>query len=135
MKEHNTRLSRPLIVGHGRDGRCLYDPEAKRELVKVCLHSGTSVAKIALQYGINANLLRKWMGHYRETGHPNPNSPLTLPAFVPVQSLSAEKPAESALSAELPNGVKLALQPVALSDLPVILKALAELPCFVSTQD
>jgi len=35
----------------------------------------------------------------------------------------------------LPNGVKLALQPVELSDLPVILKALAELPCFVSTQD
>ena len=135
MKEHSTQLSRRLIVGHGRDGRCLYDPEAKRELVEACLQPGKSVAKIALQYGINANLLRKWMGHYRETGRPNPNSPLALPAFVPVQPLSTGKPIESALSAELPNGVKLALQPVALSDLPSILKALAELPCSVSTQD
>lgn len=135
MKEHNTRLSRPLIVGHGRDGRCLYDPEAKRELVEVCLQPGVSVAKVALEYGLNANLLRKWMGHYRGTGHSQPNSPLALPAFVSVQSMSVGKPAESALSAELPNGVKLALRPVALSDLPSILKALAELPCSVSTPD
>jgi transposase len=103
--------------------------------VEICLQPGISVAKVALQHGINANLLRKWMGHYRETGHPNPNSPLALPAFVPVRSLSAGKPAESGLSAELPNGVKLALQAVALSDLPLILKALAELPCSALTPD
>lgn len=135
MKEHNTRLSRPLIVRHGRDGRCLYDPEAKRELVEVCLQPGVSVAKVALEFGINANLLRKWMGHYRERGHAGRNSSSALPAFVAVQSLSLEKPAESALSAELPNGVKLAMQSVALSDLPLILKALAELPCSASTPD
>lgn len=135
MKEHKTRLSRPLIVGHGRDGRCLYDPEAKRELVAVCLQPGISVAKVALEHGINANLLRKWMGRYRETGHSNANSPLALPAFAPVLPLSAQKPAGSALSAELPNGVKLALRSVALSDLPLILNALAELPCSASTPD
>ena len=135
MKEHNTRLSRPLIMGHGRDGRCLYDPEAKRELVAVCLQPGVSVAKVALEFGINANLLRNWMGLYRETGHAGRYSSSALPAFVAVQSSSLEKPAESALSAELPNGVKLAMQPVALSDLPSILKALAELPCFASTPD
>ena len=87
MKEHKIQLSRPLIVGHGRDGRCLYDPEAKRELVEVCLQSGLSVAKIALEFGINANLLRKWMGLYRGTDYSNSNTPLALPAFVPVQSL------------------------------------------------
>lgn len=43
MKEHTTRrLSRPLIAGHGRDGRCLYDQEAKRELVRICLQPGMS---------------------------------------------------------------------------------------------
>jgi len=135
MKEHNVRLSRPLIVGHGRDGRCLYDPEAKRELVEVCLQPGISVAKVALEYGINANLLRKWIGHYREAGHAGRNNLLALPAFVPVHSLNAEKSVGSLLSAELPNGVKLALPSVALSDLPLILKALAELPCSVSTPD
>ena len=61
MKEHTPRLSRPLIAGHGRDGRCLYDPEAKRELVRICLQPGLSVAKVALEHGINANLLRKWV--------------------------------------------------------------------------
>jgi len=134
MKEHNTRLSRPLIVGHGRDGRCLYDPEAKRELVEICLQPGISVAKVALEHGINANLLRKWMERYRKTGKSSPNSPLALPAFAQVLPLGPDKVSESALSVELPNGVKLALQSVALSDLPLILNALAELSCSVSTR-
>lgn len=135
MKECKPQLSRPLIVGHGRDGRCLYDPEAKRELVEICLRPNISVAKVALEFGINANLLRKWMGYYCETAHPNPRDPLALPAFVPIQSLSAEKPAGSTLRAELPNGVKLTLQLVAPSDLPLMLKVLAELPCSASTPD
>ncbi len=94
----------------------------------LALQPGISVAKVALEYGINANLLRKWMGQYRETGHSNPNSPLALPAFVSVQPLSVGKPTELAISAELTNGVKLALPSVALSELPLLLKALAELP-------
>ncbi|AEG00389.1 IS66-like element accessory protein TnpA [Methylomonas methanica] len=135
MKERSTRLLRPLIVGHGRDGRCLYDPEAKRELVRICLQPGASIAKMALDHGVNANLLRKWIGLYRETEASSPTSPLALPTFVPVQSLNTGKPAESALRVELPNGVKLTLPSVTLIDLPVILKALAELPCSVSNRD
>jgi transposase len=135
MKEQKIRLSRTLIVGHGRDGWCLYDPEAKRELIEFCLQPGISVAKVALEHGINANLLRKWMGPYRETDHPTSNNSLPLPTFAPVLPLSAEKLAESALRAELPNGVKLELSSVALSDLPLILHALAELPCSVSNRD
>ncbi len=34
MTENTTELSRPLVVGHKRDGRCRYDEEAKRELVE-----------------------------------------------------------------------------------------------------
>jgi transposase len=134
MKEYNTHLSRPLIVGRGRDGRCLYDPEAKRELAEICLQPGILVAKVALEHGINANLLRKWIERYRDPGHSTPNSSLVLPAFAPVLPLSTDKATESAFSAELPNGVKLALRSVALSDLPVILNTLAELPCSVSTR-
>lgn len=135
MKERTTRLSRPLIVGHGRDGRCLYDPEAKRELVGICLQPGTSIAKVALEHGINANLLRKWIDLYREPGHSDPNRSLALSAFAPVLSMSTEKPVLPILSVTLPNGVKLELQSVALSDLPLILKALAELPCSASSRD
>lgn len=135
MKEHTTRLSRPLILRHGRDGRCLYDQEAKRELVRVCLQPGTSIAKVALEHGINANLLRKWIDLYREPGHSDLNRSSALPTFAPVLSMSAEKPVAPILSVTLPNGVKLELPPASLSDVPLILKALAELPCSVSTRD
>jgi transposase len=135
MKEHKTRLSRTLIVGHGRDGRCLYDPEAKRELVEFCLQPGISVAKVALEHGINANLLRKWMGAYRETEPSAPNSSLALPAFAPVLPRAASKLVNTSLSVTLPNGVKLELPSVTLSDLPLILSALAELPCSALTPD
>ena len=134
MKEHTTRLSRPLIAGHGRDGRCLYDPEAKRELVSICLQPGISVAKVALEHGINANLLRKWIGLHQEAGSSVRNSALALPTFAPVLALGVKKSDESTFNVTLPNGVKLELTSVALSDLPLILNALAELPCSVSTR-
>jgi transposase len=135
MKEHTTRLSRPLIAGHGRDGRCLYDPEAKRELVRLCLQPGISVAKVALEHGINANLLRKWIGLYQEAGSSVWNGALALPTFAPVLALGAEQPAKPVLNVTLPNGIRLELLSVALSDLPLLLNALAELPCSVSNRD
>lgn len=66
MTEKTTALSRPLVVGRKRDGRHCYDPEAKRELVEACLRPGVSVAGMALEHGINANLLRKWIDDYRK---------------------------------------------------------------------
>jgi len=59
MIKNKCRLSRSLIVGQRSDGRCRYDPEAKRALVETCLQPGISVARTALEHGINANLLRK----------------------------------------------------------------------------
>jgi transposase len=47
-----------LVKGQESDGRCVYDAAAKRELVRRCHQSGTSVAALALAHGINANLLR-----------------------------------------------------------------------------
>lgn len=134
MKEHNTRLSRPLIVRHGRDGRCLYDPEAKRELVRICLQPGLSVAKVALEHGINANLLRKWIGLYQEAGSSARNGALALPTFAPVLTLGAEQPTKPGINVTLSNGVKLELSSVGLSDLPLLLTALAELPCSASSR-
>jgi hypothetical protein len=46
-----------LVVGRKRDGRCRYDPEVKQELVRRCMAPGVSVARMAMQHGINANLL------------------------------------------------------------------------------
>ena len=133
--DNKSRLSRTLVVGHRRDGRCRYDPDAKRELVAVCLQPSISVAKVALEHGINANLLRKWIGVYREKTSSAPNRSAVLPVFAPVLSMSVEKPVLPILSVALSNGVKLELPSVALSDLPLILNALAELPCSASNRD
>ncbi len=50
-----------LVRGQKRDGRCVYDRQAKRELVRRCQQPGVSVAAMALAHGLNANLLRKWI--------------------------------------------------------------------------
>lgn len=132
MMENKIELTRPLIIGRGRDGRCFYDPEAKQELVKACLQPGTSIAKAAMAHGLNANLLRNWISRYLNTGHTPTLTPSDLPAFAPVVSLAASHPAKPLLSIALPNGVKLDLQAVALSDVLPLLNTLAALPCSVS---
>jgi len=40
----------------------MHSEEFKDELVRACSEAGVSVAGIALANGVNANLLRKWMG-------------------------------------------------------------------------
>lgn len=53
-------ISRP---GRGRYRRRSLDE--KRRIVEACLAPGASVAGIALAHGVNANLVRKWIGKYR----------------------------------------------------------------------
>lgn len=65
MTEQITELKERLVVGSKRDGRNCYDPQAKRELIEASLQPGVSVAKLALTHGINANLLRKWIGKHQ----------------------------------------------------------------------
>jgi len=59
--QNTTEVLTGLVVGHKRDGRCQYDPQVKQELVRRCIHPGVSVARIAMQHGVNANLLRVWL--------------------------------------------------------------------------
>jgi transposase len=123
----------------GRNGRRRYEAASKDRLVAACLEPGVSVSRLALEYGVNANLLRKWIKKHTATRSLPPSS---RPAFIPVQlegtadralsrqdsvatadlpvtcdevggSELKEAPALSCLtkvSASLPNGVKLALE-------------------------
>ena len=43
------------------NGRRAYDPVSKARLIESCLQPGASVAQLALDHGINANLLWKWI--------------------------------------------------------------------------
>jgi len=124
-----------LVAGFEREGRrrC-FDPQAKRELVQACLQPGISVARMALDHGLNANLLRRWISDYeREQSGAARTQAIqnNAPAFVPVVQISdgpvltpdthhrpariaAEHaphclPSPSRLVAELPNGVMLKL--------------------------
>src|ERR1700746_390686 len=65
--------SNPLrleVVGVLRNGRRRYDPASKRRLVEACAQPGVSLAGVAMQHGVNANLLRKWVaGQQRQQGN------------------------------------------------------------------
>jgi transposase len=139
MTEKPTELSKRLVVGHKRDGRSCYDKEAKRELIEACLRPDVSVARMGLQCGINANLLRTWITRYRRhrelvVGRPAEKAVSGESTFVPVVASSVPAQASAVrLGAQLPNGVKLELGAVASGDLALLLRLLCELPCSGST--
>ena len=141
MTENHTELSKRLVVGRKRDGRSCYAKAAKRELIDACLRPGVSVARTALQHGINANLLRTWITRYRRQRElivGTPGSEMAAAAigsaFVPVVATNA--PARSRqvrFGAQLPNGIKLDLSEVGPDELALLLRLLCELPCSGST--
>jgi transposase len=136
MTEKPIELSKRLVVGHKRDGRSLYDKEAKRELIEACLRPGVSVARMGLQHGINANLLRTWITRYRRqcAGQPPALAVSGTTAFVPVVAAEvAPQKCAVRLGAELPNGIKLELGAADAGDLAALLRLLCELPCSGST--
>jgi transposase len=66
MSEKSVDVSGGLIAKQGARGRRTYNVAVKRALAQQCSHSGVSVAGLALQHGVNANLLRRWMVQYCE---------------------------------------------------------------------
>ncbi|WP_020481779.1 transposase [Methylomonas sp. MK1] len=137
MLETKSALSRRLVIGHRCDGRCRYDPIAKRELVQSCLQPGVSIARKALEHGINANLLRKWINHYQAAARDTQADELVppLPAFVPVLTpVIKSQTCEAMLSITLVNGVQMTLQAIDLAELSPLLNTLAHLPCSASTR-
>lgn len=66
MSEPSLDLVPDLVRRRKSNGRCVYDKAAKRELVRRCLLPGVSLARTALEHGLNANLLRKWV--VKQTG-------------------------------------------------------------------
>lgn len=142
MTEKCTELSKRLVVGHKRDGRCCYDKQAKRELIEACLQPGVSVARTALQHGMNAILLRTWITRYKRERAVSVRRLVSGrevasvdSAFVPV--VAAKVPARTSpvrFGAQLPNGIKLDLSEAGPSELSAILRLLCELPCSGSTR-
>ncbi|PCM43741.1 IS66-like element accessory protein TnpA [Marinobacter sp. ANT_B65] len=57
-----------------------FSREFKARIVAQCLEPGASVSRIALDNGLNANMVRRWISEARRA----PKSPATTPGFVPV---------------------------------------------------
>ncbi|SFA45330.1 Transposase [Paracoccus halophilus] len=77
-------------------GRRKFDPVSKARLIESCLQPGASVAQPALDHGVNANLLWKWIGQHRLAKQGMAMiTPPSAPTFIPVQIESAADQAMS----------------------------------------
>jgi transposase len=72
-----------------RNGKRMYVHEFKLGLVRRCMESGVSVSAVALEHGINTNLLRKWIDKHRYQACAS-----RTPALLPV-TITAPQPAPS----------------------------------------
>lgn len=68
-----------------------YTPQFKAELVAMCQTPGTSIAAVALQHGMNTNVLHRWLKEWAQGMHRFDAGPATAtvaprtpPAFVPL---------------------------------------------------
>lgn len=116
------------VVRVTSNGRRYYGRAGKARLVEACLEPGISVARLALEHGVNANQLRKWVRKYQQRQSTNgERSTGQLPdpsAFVRVETSPARavrhpggiasRPAglvpSARLQASMPNGVSLTLE-------------------------
>ena len=73
MTEKYAELKARLVVRRKRDGRCVYDERAKQELILASLKPGVSVARMAMEHGVNANLLRAWIAAYQQRSVKEPS--------------------------------------------------------------
>lgn len=143
MTERIADLARRLVVGHKSDGRSIYDEQAKRELVEFYRETGGSVAKLARDCGVNANLLTTWIrGKQRTEVVDGASDVVEVPpapsAFVPVRvaAPAVPQPPEVMMSvqARLPNGVVLDLGGCDLQQAGKLIEALGRVRCSVSTK-
>ena len=147
MTEEVEAIARRLVVGHKRDGRSIYDPRARTDLVRVSRQPGVSLAKIARTCGINANVLSNWVRQH-ERSKCSAAAPqgevIEMPAvspFVAAQIDSAPLPPAPApvapaldVEVRLPNGAMLDVHGADLDGVIKLLEGLGRLRCSASTK-
>ena len=145
MTEDIESIAKRLVVGHKRDGRSIYDPQARSELVRVSQQPGVSLARIARLCGINANVLSNWVRQHERSKDGTASSRgdvIDIPqasAFVAVAVDPAAPPSPTptlqwAVRARLPNGVTLDMQVPDLDSAGRLIEVLGRLRCSASTK-
>ena len=78
-------------------GRRWYTSQFKGEIVARCLQPGASVSGIAVEHGLNPNMVRKWIERtHKETRKLAPLLPVVLSAAKPEVDASAQGACASA---------------------------------------
>lgn len=75
--------------------RRFYSPELKLQVVGACEQPGASIAGVALQHGINANIVHRWLREHRRGAllhRPQTFVPLTLSA--PIEAARPQSAAD-----------------------------------------
>jgi transposase len=147
MTEEIEAIAKRLVVGHKRDGRSIYDPQARSDLVQASQQPGASLAKIARTCGINANVLSNWVRQHERSkcGAAAARGDIVeMPAssaFVAVQFDSPPLPPASApvapaldVQVRLPNGATLDVRGADLDGVIKLLEGLGRLRCSASTK-
>ena len=85
-----------------RNGKRVFAETYKQSLVERCLQPGTSVSRVALEHGINANLLRKWI----DKRAPRSSGVATwVPVTIAAATNEVQPVVAGALSSRPPGGV------------------------------
>ena len=145
MSDDLGEIRRRLVVERKRDGRCVYDEQAKAELVAVCGKPGTSVSRIARECGVNANQLSRWIREHRQrqqrviAAPPKQRGDDLQSSFVPVTiqtmtpTASTPTPTRAmTLQVCLPNGVTIDVRDCDLRQAGQLLETLGGLRCSAS---
>ena len=147
MSEGIEAIAKRLVVGRKRDGRSIYDPQARSDLVRASRQPGVSLAKLARTCGINANVLSNWVRQHERSkcGAAAPQGEvIEMPAasaFVAVHVDSPPLPPASApvapaldVQVRLPKGATLDVRGADLDGLIKLLEGLGRLRCSASTK-
>jgi transposase len=118
-----------LVRGQKRDGRCVYDKQAKRELIRRGQQPGVSVAALALAHGVNANLLRKWITvASTRRGSVASMAPILLPVTTVTEPSAVSPPSDGHLEVVLPGGTVRIRGCVSRDALQVVIDCLSRRP-------
>ena len=80
-----------------------FSPEFKASIVAQCRQPGVSVARIALDNDLNANLVRRWINQAPEMGATPGFMPISLPTIVSPPASRATAHTANAIRIEIPR--------------------------------
>jgi transposase len=84
------------VIQRRRNGRRVFSAAHKDAIVRQCLQPGVSVAGVALAHGINANLVRKWIGKRERGDGERWVNPTMLPVQIAARPMTSAKQDQSA---------------------------------------